>query len=342
MVVRFTAGPADESDAGQQELAPVISFSASRRAQRGETQRGDAQRVESQGGERQRGEERRGGEHGRARGNHPAGSALTPRDGGEDETGADDVFGAVSGVHSIGTSSPETPSRDSRSGGASGRRGAAEPVGLIGHSGPGSALSGSAASGSADIGRPAAPVASLARKRVGAAVSVADDEFVDEVPPSIEDVENAILKKLRRRGLSEAEILAECLALDLTAHQANELLERLRELGYVDDRALAEQLRYSHYERKSQSRQVVARLMSTRKIPAEVIDEVLEDIGSDDELSVARDVAEKRASQMTSLDDATMERRLVGFLARRGYPGGVVRTVVGEIIRGRRSSVRFR
>jgi regulatory protein len=329
MVVRFTAGPADDSDAGQHELAPVISFSASRKAKRGE-------------------------EHGRARGNHPAGSALDPVAGG----GPDDIDGdgepgtqTVTAVWQAGSRRPSTvrdapplapeatlsAPRSTRSSPALGNEHVAQRS-----LNEGSSAGGSESENLESEAEQRAPVASLARKRGGADTSVIDDDMVDELPPSIEDVENAILKKLRRRGLSEAEILAECLALDLTAHQANEMLERLRELGYVDDRALAEQLRYSHYERKSQSRQVVARLMSTRKIPAEVIDEVLEDIGSDDELSAARAVAEKRASQMTSLDDATMERRLVGFLARRGYPGGVVRSVVGEIIRGRRSSVRFR
>jgi regulatory protein len=326
MVVRFTAGPADGNDAGQHELAPVISFSASRKAKRGE-------------------------EHGRARGNHPAGSALDPVDAtgsvdagdSDDHTDGRSDTGAIEGVRLPRSGVRRGDTSDDPASVAGAISGVTSVIGRVHAAGSASSTDGAVA----ETSRPAspaspAPIASLARKRGGADTSVVDDDLVDELPPSIEDVENAILKKLRRRGMSEAEILAECLALDLTAHQANELLERLRELGYVDDRALAEQLRYSHYERKSQSRQVVARLMSTRKIPAEVIDEVLEDIGSDDELSAAREVAEKRASQMTSLDDATMERRLVGFLARRGYPGGVVRSVVGEIIRGRRSSVRFR
>lgn len=329
MVVRFTAGSADDSDAGQHELAPVISFSASRKAKRGE-------------------------EHGRARGNHPAGSALDPVTDGEPgdvdgagEPGTETVAAvSLSGsrrsstLHDVAPLAPEaTLSAASSTRPSRAFSNEHAPQGSLNE---GSSAGGSKSENFESEPERRAPVASLARKRGGADTSVIDDDMVDELPPSIEDVENAVLKKLRRRGLSEAEILAECLALDLTAHQANEMLERLRELGYVDDRALAEQLRYSHYERKSQSRQVVARLMSTRKIPTEVIDEVLEDIGSDDELSAARAVAEKRASQMTSLDDATMERRLVGFLARRGYPGGVVRSVVGEIIRGRRSSVRFR
>jgi regulatory protein len=301
MVVRFTAGAADDSTAGQHDLAPVISFSASRKAKRGE-------------------------EHGRARGNHPAGSALEPIGatdaGGDGEANRSANGSALALAPATPSSSDDAPAPEA--------------------SAPGAPTAGAGSDDAGSESARRAPVASLARKRGGGDVSAIDDDTVDQLPPSIDDVENAVLKKLRRRGLSEAEILAECLALDLTAHQANELLERLRELGYVDDRALAEQLRYSHYERKSQSRQVVARLMSTRKIPAEVIDEVLEDIGSDDELSAAREVAEKRASQMTSLDDATMERRLVGFLARRGYPGGVVRSVVGDIIRSRRSSVRFR
>ena len=175
------------------------------------------------------------------------------------------------------------------------------------------------------------------------ATDVADPEFPDADP---EAIESALVRKLARRALSEAEILAFGVAEGLTAHQANSILDRLRELGYVDDRVLAEQMKHALYERKGQSKAVVARAMSGRSIERDIIDEVLDDIDQGDELSAAKELAAKRASQLTGLDKQTLERRLVGFLARRGYPGNIVREAIAPLLTGRNaggtSNVRFR
>lgn len=164
--------------------------------------------------------------------------------------------------------------------------------------------------------------------------------------PDPESVEAALVKKLARRALSEAEVLAFGMDEGLTAHQANSVLDHLRDLGYADDRVLAEQLKHALYERKGQSRAVVARAMSGRSIEREIIDEVLDDIDSGDELSAATELAAKRASQLTGLDKQTLERRLVGYLARRGYPGNIVREAIAPLLASRSSSaastVRFR
>ena len=175
-------------------------------------------------------------------------------------------------------------------------------------------------------------------------VPVPEVDDVPEVDPAT--IESALVRKLARRALSEAEILAFGVSEGLTAHQANSILDRLRELGYVDDRVLAEQMKHALHDRKGQSRAVVARAMSGRSIDREIIDEVLDDIDSGDELSAATELAAKRASQMTGLDKQTLERRLVGFLARRGYPGNIVREAVAPLLTGRSSgpasNVRFR
>lgn len=171
-------------------------------------------------------------------------------------------------------------------------------------------------------------------------------ELPEEPEADPEAIETALVRKLARRALSEAEILAFGVAEGLTAHQANVILDRLRELGYVDDRVLAEQMKHALYERKGQSRAVVARAMSGRSIEREIIDEILDDIDQDDELTAATELAAKRASQLSGLDKQTLERRLVGFLARRGYPGNIVREAIAPLLTGRSSgassNVRFR
>src|SRR5215217_2091347 len=105
-------------------------------------------------------------------------------------------------------------------------------------------------------------------------------------------------------------------------------------------------MKHALHERKGQSRAVVARAMSGRSIDREIIDEVLDDIDSSDELSAATELAAKRASQLSGLDKQALERRLVGFLARRGYPGNIVREAIAPLLTGRSSgatsNVRFR
>lgn len=171
------------------------------------------------------------------------------------------------------------------------------------------------------------------------------EELAEEPDADPEAIETALIRKLARRALSEAEVLAFGVAEGLTAHQANVILDRLRELGYVDDRVLAEQMKHALYERKGQSRAVVARAMAGRSIERDIIDEVLDDIDQGDELSAATELAAKRASQLSGLDKQTLERRLVGFLARRGYPGNIVREAIAPLLTGRStgsSNVRFR
>lgn len=172
-----------------------------------------------------------------------------------------------------------------------------------------------------------------------------DDEPFEPIADP-ETVESLLVRKLARRSLSEAEVLAFAVQEGLTAAQANTILDRLRDLGYVDDRALAEQLKHALSERKGQSKAVVARAMSGRSIDRDIITEVLDDIEQEDELGVATELARKRASQMSGLDKQTLERRLTGFLARRGYPGHIVREAIAPVLTGRASApsstVRFR
>jgi regulatory protein len=191
-----------------------------------------------------------------------------------------------------------------------------------------------------------APVTYLPGAGRGDGGHATGQDAFDEAVTDPDDVESLLVRKLARRSLSESEVLEFALQEGMTAAQANSILDHLRELGYVDDRALAEQLKHSLSERKGQSKAVVARAMSGRSIDRDIINEVLEDIEQEDELGVATELARKRASQMSGLDKQTLERRLTGFLARRGYPGHIVREAIAPVLTGRSlkpaSTVRFR
>lgn len=153
------------------------------------------------------------------------------------------------------------------------------------------------------------------------------------------------MNALTRRGMSRRELERVLLARDLDDDTVAAELDRLQGVGLVDDRALAHDLVSRLRGRKGLGRTAVAAELSRRLLPSDAITEALDTIESEDELDTARELAVKRAGQLRSLDRATAERRLSGFLQRRGYSGDVLRTAVSEALRdsdGGSRGVRFR
>jgi regulatory protein len=165
-------------------------------------------------------------------------------------------------------------------------------------------------------------------------------ETPDNEPEAVDRavVEQRVLRALGRKALSEKEVRALIADNGLDGPEADEIVERLIELRYVDDGVLAEELTRRLSEKKGQSKSAVGRSLAARGLPSDVVSEALSEIDDGEERRVAFEIAEKRARQMGSLDAQTLERRLSGFLARRGYPGGLVRDIVSEIARRRPSA----
>lgn len=125
-------------------------------------------------------------------------------------------------------------------------------------------------------------------------------------------------RHLRDRGFEEPEIEAE--------------VARLESDGYLDDIALAQNLVGTLQERKGLGRSAIAAELTRRLLSPAAIEYALELIDTGDELSRARELAVKRARQLTSLDHETAVRRLSGYLMRRGYGGSTVRAAVEQAL----------
>jgi len=155
--------------------------------------------------------------------------------------------------------------------------------------------------------------------------------------------EAALLRKLRTRSLSVREARAVLIERDVADADADEIIERFTNVGYLDDAKLAEQLIHSGVERKGQGRMMLAQSLGKRGIPREVIDQALAERPDDDE-ERALAFARTKVRSLASLDRETALRRLTGQLARRGYGGSAAtkaaRMALDESSTGR-SSVRF-
>ena len=159
----------------------------------------------------------------------------------------------------------------------------------------------------------------------------ADETETDPALPEETDDErlarvgDTVVRALGRRQLSVAETIELLVAQGAEPDEAEVLVSRFRELGYVDDRLLAEVLVERLRARGGKSRSVISRELATRRIPSEVITDALSVLDEEEERELAEAAAMKRVGQLSSYDDTTAERRLMGFLARRGYPSPVVR-----------------
>lgn len=164
------------------------------------------------------------------------------------------------------------------------------------------------------------------------------------------DAERLSMRALGRKGVSESELRTMLTKNDLDADVVESEIERLTRVGLLDDVALATDLVDRLHDRKGLGRQGVVAELRRRGIDQAAIDAALDAAADDedDEFVRAIELAQKRAGQLRGLDRATAERRLSGFLMRKGYNGGVVRIAVeraldggGRPPAGPRGSVRF-
>lgn len=168
----------------------------------------------------------------------------------------------------------------------------------------------------------------------------ADGTVVDEVSDEerLERVSDTVVRALGRRQLSADETHALLMAQGASDEEAVVLVARYSELGYLDDVAMAESLVERLSGRQHKSRQVIFRELIARKLPVSIIEEALDQLGGDQEFTLALDAAMKRVGQLSSYDDTTTERRLMAFLARRGFNSGLVRDVTQRAMATRTSS----
>lgn len=184
--------------------------------------------------------------------------------------------------------------------------------------------------------------------------TVADATGVDSPVAPADDVrdrdgdlaraENVSMHALTRRGQSRREIERTLRSRDLPDDVISHEVERLERVGLLDDVALAQNLVGILQERKGLGRTGIAAELTRRLLSPAAIEYALELVDTSDELARARELAVKRAGQLSSYDRETAQRRLSGYLARRGYSGSTVRAAVDHALADRRVSpgVRFR
>lgn len=108
------------------------------------------------------------------------------------------------------------------------------------------------------------------------------------------------------------------------------LLGRLDNAKLVDDAAFAEQWVRSRHVHQGLAKSALVAELQRKGVDGDVAVRVAGQIDREAEERRAREIVRKRLRSMTTLDEQATTRRLLGALARKGYPGDLAYAVVRD------------
>jgi regulatory protein len=125
-----------------------------------------------------------------------------------------------------------------------------------------------------------------------------------------------LAEALRRRGISE--------------EVCEPVLDRLTEVGLVDDAAFAESAVHSGHCHRGLGRRALSAGLRRRGVADEIVREAVATVRPEDEEQRARELVRRKLRTSTVRDASTLARKLGGMLARKGYSEGLAWRVVRD------------
>jgi len=150
----------------------------------------------------------------------------------------------------------------------------------------------------------------------------------------IEAAYRAAVRAQTRRPHARTELRRRLLKKQHPPAAVDVALDRLVQQDLLDDRRFAEHFvatRGARGRASARLLQDLRRLGVDQRVAQKAVTAALAAEGID-ETATLRQVAERRARQLGALPHTAKRRRLLAYLARRGYQGAAVRKVVGELL----------
>jgi regulatory protein len=127
-----------------------------------------------------------------------------------------------------------------------------------------------------------------------------------------------LARTLRRRGVPD--------------EAAEAVLGRFAEVGLIDDATFASAWVESRHHGRGLGRRVLEAELNQRGVDRDDIRTAVAKLSTETELATARALVERRLASTASVPGQARLRRLVGMLARKGYPAGLAYRVVSEAL----------
>lgn len=141
-----------------------------------------------------------------------------------------------------------------------------------------------------------------------------------------------VLRSTKARPQTAAELRAKLAARGYEPDVIASAIDRATQAGAIDDAAFARAWVADRGVVRGYSAARLRQELRGRQVPAALIDDALAAIEERDDLTVATELARTRAQRMpASLTPEAVARRLLGFLARRGYSEALSRRVATDV-----------
>jgi regulatory protein len=141
------------------------------------------------------------------------------------------------------------------------------------------------------------------------------------------------LRKLTTRAHTRYELDKALQAKNVPLSAKEAVLDRLQEVGLVDDATFAVDWVASRQQRRHLSRRALKRELETKGVERGDIDRALENVDRDAELASARELVERKRAAISGLARDVQQRRLAGLLSRRGFDSAVITRVLSDVLR---------
>lgn len=141
-----------------------------------------------------------------------------------------------------------------------------------------------------------------------------------------------VLRSARARPQTAAELRTKLGDREYDSAVIDVAIARAVGLGVVDDAAFARAWVADRGLARGYSASRLRTELRRRRVPDALIDDALAQLEGRDDLAVATELARARAQRMpAALEPETVARRLLGFLARRGYSEALSRRVAVDV-----------
>lgn len=151
--------------------------------------------------------------------------------------------------------------------------------------------------------------------------------------PEPEDVARAIVLRQLSMGPRSRKQLEDKLRQRACPEQvAAKVLDRMTEVGLVDDQAYADLLVRSRQAGRGLAKRALAHELRGRGVADETIEQAIGSIDRESEQARAEQIAARRMRALAGLAPQVQARRLAGVLARKGYPPALVYAVVRDAV----------
>ena len=147
-----------------------------------------------------------------------------------------------------------------------------------------------------------------------------------------ETARGVVLRKLTGQARTRHELDKALKVKEVPESVANVVLDRMEEIGLVDDAAFARDWVEDRQQRRQLSRRALRHELQVKGVDRDHIEAALTSVDADDEYVAALALAQRKSRTMTALPRDVRYRRLAGALARRGFSGGVVGQVISQVL----------